>query len=241
MSSLSSSSASGSLHDLVAVIPAAGVGRRMGGVIPKQYLRLAGRTVIEHAIQPLCDHPEVTTVVVSIGADDRYWRELSISTHPKIKLVTGGDERCQSVLNALQWLANESLSSTWVMVHDAARPCLSTNDLNRLIELAMQQQDGALLGSQVKDTIKKVTKDSNVVDETIDRSNLWRAQTPQMFPLDLLTKAMTDATAQSYIVTDEASAMELAGYSPVIVEGSENNIKVTNPEDLQLAEYYLNL
>lgn len=224
---------------LLAVVPAAGIGRRMGSQTPKQYLPLCGRAVIEHAIQPLCDHADIEQIVVSIGDDDSYWSNLPLATHPKISLVVGGTERCHSVLNALNSLQQKASSTTLVMVHDAARPCLSTMDLDRLIATARQQKGGAILGLKVRDTIKKVTRGTTVISETIDRSDLWQAQTPQMFPIGLLTTAMQDAVDQNRLVTDEASAMELAGFSPVMVEGSEKNIKITRPEDLELAEYYL--
>jgi 2-C-methyl-D-erythritol 4-phosphate cytidylyltransferase len=224
---------------LLAIVPAAGIGRRMGATVPKQYLPLCGRTVIEHAIQPLCDHIDIQQVVVSIGDGDTYWRDLSIATHPKISMVVGGIERCHSVLNALNSLQKQVAPATLVMVHDAARPCLSATDLDHLIATARQQNSGAILGSKIRDTIKKVTHGSTVIAETIDRSDLWQAQTPQIFPIGLLTTAMQDSVDQNRLVTDEASAMELAGFFPVMVEGSAKNIKITRPEDLELAEYYL--
>ncbi|MDF1644429.1 MAG: 2-C-methyl-D-erythritol 4-phosphate cytidylyltransferase [Pseudomonadales bacterium] len=224
---------------ILAVVPAAGIGRRMGTQMPKQYLPLYGRTVIEHAIQPLCDNTDIQQVVVSIGDGDTYWRDLSLATHPKISMVVGGIERCHSVLNALNSLQKQVAPATLVMVHDAARPCLSATDLDHLIATARQQNSGAILGSKIRDTIKRVTHGSAVIADTIDRSDLWKAQTPQMFPIGLLTAAMQESIDQNRLVTDEASAMELAGFSPVMVEGSEKNIKITRPEDLELAEYYL--
>ena len=234
---------SSTLARLVAVVPAAGIGRRMGGSVPKQYLSLAGKTVIEHAIQPLCNHPDIEKIVVAVGADDGHWPDLAIAGHPKVHRVDGGEERCHSVLNALNWLSDENYSDALVMVHDAARPCLTTDDLNCLIAAARCEDDGVLLGVPVRDTIKKVikgsTEGSKAIDKTIDRSLLWRAQTPQMFDLQRLTKVLHQAIDQNLMVTDDASAMELAGFSPVMVEGSEQNIKMTTPEDLALAEYYL--
>lgn len=226
---------------LVAVVPAAGVGRRMGSVVPKQYLPLSDRTVIEHAIQPLCDHPDIKQVVVSISEEDTWWADLAIADHPKIQLVVGGNERCHSVLNALKFLGEEKDTDTLVLVHDAARPCLSKPDLDQLIHVGKGIIDGALLGIKVHDTIKKVKSGSTVISSTIDRSNLWHAQTPQIFPLNLLAAAMHDALEAGKLVTDEASAMELAGYHPIMVEGSEKNIKITRPEDLKLATYYLSI
>lgn len=230
---------------LLAVVPAAGVGRRMGSATPKQYLPLCGRTVIEYAIQPLCEHPDIREIVVSISADDTHWADLPIASHRKISTVVGGSERCHSVLNALNYFQEQSsmnLASPahLVMVHDAARPCLSRVDLDKLITETRQQRSGALLGVKVRDTIKKVNRGSVIISETIDRADLWHAQTPQMFPIGMLANALRDAIDQHKWVTDEASAMELAGFFPIMVEGSETNIKITRPEDLELAEYYLN-
>ncbi|MBV1914604.1 MAG: 2-C-methyl-D-erythritol 4-phosphate cytidylyltransferase [Pseudomonadales bacterium] len=224
---------------LVAVVPAAGVGRRMASVTPKQYLPLAGKTVIEHAIQPLCDHPDIKRVSVSISKKDSYWADLPMADHPKIQLVVGGEERCHSVLSALEYLCEGNNLDALVLVHDAARPCLTKSDLNRLIQVGRESASGALLGIQVRDTIKRVKAGSTVISDTVDRSNLWHAQTPQMFPLGLLTSAMQEAIELKKLVTDEASAMELAGYHPLMVESSEKNIKITRPEDLELAAYYL--
>lgn len=221
-----------------AVVPAAGVGRRMGGQIPKQYLPLLDRTVIECALQPLLDHELITRVVVALSSVDEYWVTLPVAQHPKILTVVGGDERCRSVMNGLSALEQKASSSDWVLVHDAARPCLRSEDLNKLIQQVSDDGAGALLATPVHDTVKRAQIGGRV-DSTVDRSMLWRAYTPQIFQYNRLKDALIRSVSESISVTDEASAMEAQGYHPQLVEGHSDNIKVTCPEDLKLAEFYL--
>ena len=221
-----------------AVVPAAGVGRRMGGDIPKQYLELNGRPVIDHTLERLVTHPAISQTVVTLAPDDGWWPESTFAGHADVVRVEGGAERCHSVLNGLQHLSGLAAETDWVLVHDAARPCLRPSDIDRLIERLADHPTGGLLGMPVRDTMKRAD-DSGQIRETVCRENLWHAFTPQMFRLGPLRDALTTALEQGSLVTDEASAMELAGHSPLMVEGHPDNIKITRPEDLYLAAFYL--
>lgn len=223
-----------------AVVPAAGVGKRMGVAIPKQYLQLHGRTVIEQTLSRLCAHHQIQTVVVALGADDEHWPELSLLQHERHKIVTtiGGAERCHSVYNGLLKLEGQAHDDDWVLVHDAARPCLHHSDIDRLIATLADHPVGGLLGVPVADTMKRTNQNGEVI-ATVSRDNLWRAMTPQMFRCGLLKQALADALKANVMVTDEAAAVERAGHTPRMVECRADNIKITRPEDLTLAEMYL--
>lgn len=221
-----------------AVVPAAGMGTRMGSDIPKQYLKLGDHTVLEHVISRLGNHPRISGVVVALAQDDPYWPELRPECSAALYTTTGGAERCHSVLNALNALPEEAVADDWVLVHDAARPCLRSADLDLLLDTLVQHPIGGLLGLPVADTMKR-TDDEGRVIETVSRENLWRALTPQMFRLGPLRTALQQVLDHGYLVTDEASAMEYCGYRPLMVEGHSDNIKITRPEDLALAELYL--
>jgi 2-C-methyl-D-erythritol 4-phosphate cytidylyltransferase len=222
-----------------AVVPAAGSGKRMGESRPKQYLSLGGRPIIEHTLTRLRNHPRIAGVVVVISPGDPYWPTLPIHPAPARLLVAqGGRERCHSVLNGLERLADTAQAHDWVLVHDAARPLLRHRDIDRLIAELYEDTVGGLLGVQVTDTIKRSDRGGRV-EATVDRSALWRALTPQMFRLGALGAALRAAIDRGALVTDEAQAMEIAGLSPRMVEGHADNIKITRPEDLPLAEYFL--
>jgi 2-C-methyl-D-erythritol 4-phosphate cytidylyltransferase len=223
---------------LWALVPAAGSGLRMGTEIPKQYLPLHGRSVLDHALAALLGHPGIRRVVVAVAADDRRWRDCDHARSPRVRWVTGGAERCHSVLNALGELTGEASAEDWVLVHDAARPCLGRDDLRRLVEDLRDHPVGGLLGVPVRDTMKRCAADGSVV-ATVDRAGLWHAYTPQMFRFGLLTAALRAAVAAGDLVTDEAAAVERVGLVPRVVEGSFGNIKVTRPQDLALAEFFL--
>lgn len=222
------------------IVPAAGVGKRMGSTLPKQYLPLAGRPVIAHTLDTLLHHPRIDGVVVAIGAEDEEWPEVvaELTTDTPLRVVTGGAERCHSVLNGLETLWEWAAPDDWALVHDAARPCLTAADLDRLlIELAADPV-GGLLAVPVRDTLKQADPVGRVAT-TVDRSQLWHALTPQMFRLGLLYDAVNAALARGLLVTDEAAAMEAAGFAPRLIEGRADNLKITRPEDLALAEFYL--
>jgi 2-C-methyl-D-erythritol 4-phosphate cytidylyltransferase len=224
-----------------AVVPAAGIGTRVGGERPKQYLSLCGKTVIEHSLQRLLTHTKIAGVVVALGPDDLYGKNLLEKTlicEKPLIAVNGGAERCHSVLNALRRLSEFAGPHDWVLVHDAVRPCLRHDDIDKLIDAVSRHPDGGLLGVQVSDTVKRAGSSGEVL-ETLDRNELWRAQTPQIFQLAALTQALSDAVERQLNVTDEAAAMSLAGAVPIMVEGHPDNIKITYLTDLALAQFYL--
>ena len=221
-----------------AVIPAAGVGTRMGGEIPKQYLPLCGKTVIEHSIERLLALPRIDGAVVALREDDPWWPELACAGRADIRVAHGGAERADSVRNALATLRQDLPEQTWVVVHDAARPCLRSGDVERLLDTAEGHAVGGLLALPLFDTIKRAGPGGEVA-ETVERSGLWRALTPQMFRLGPLHDALCVAHEAGRMVTDEAQAMELAGHHPLLVPGHADNLKITHPQDLSLAELYL--
>lgn len=218
-----------------AVVPAAGVGRRMAADRPKQYLPLLGRSVIEHTLERLCAHPRIAGVVVAVAEGDRWWGAVRVRGACAPIVAAGGAQRCHSVLNALRALQRRAGEDDWVLVHDAVRPCLRADDVDRLIEAVGDDADGGLLAMPVRETVKRANGDGRV-GATVSRESLWRAQTPQMFPLARLREALAGAIARGELVTDEAQAMELAGARPRLVEGHEDNIKITREEDMALAE-----
>ncbi len=220
------------------VIPAAGVGSRMQADRPKQYLSLAGRTVIEHTITRFTSHPAISGIVVVVSQGDPYWTELKVDSPIPVMTAPGGAERCHSVLNGLDALQDRAAEGDWVLVHDAARPCLRREDIDRLIGQLADDPVGGLLGLPVADTLKRVGEGERV-EATVERDRLWRALTPQMFRLKALREALSQALVDGFLVTDEASAMEYAGHAPRILEGRGENIKITRPDDLPLAELYL--
>jgi 2-C-methyl-D-erythritol 4-phosphate cytidylyltransferase len=225
-------------ENIWAIIPAAGIGTRMKSETPKQYLKIQNKCVLEYTLERFCFNPLIEGVVVALAEEDPYWPKLSISNHEKIMIVNGGVERCHSVLNGLKTLANKAKAADWVMVHDAARPCLREDDIETLIKKVNEKGTGGILAVPVRDTMKRVDS-ANCVSETVDRTGLWHALTPQMFRLAELTLAIENALDNGIQVTDEAQALELLNTQPQIVEGHPDNIKITHPEDLLLADLFL--
>lgn len=221
-----------------AVVPAAGVGRRMGDETPKQYLSLLGRPVIAHTLERLCNHRRISGVVVALAREDHWWGDVRTDAAQPPITAPGGSERCHSVLNGLEALAERAAGNDWVLVHDAVRPCLRLEDLDRLMETLEQDPVGGLLATRVKDTMKRATGDGQV-SGTVSRESLWHALTPQMFRFDALRSALRLAIDEGRNVTDEAQAMELSGLRPRVVEGHDDNIKITRREDMALAEFFL--
>lgn len=219
------------------VVPAAGIGKRMGTAVPKQYLPLAGKPVLQHTLDSLLKVAFLEQVVVALAPVDPYWPQLAAAADPRIKVTVGGKERADSVLQGLRALAGIAQDLDWVLVHDAARPCLRPQDVERLIEAVGEDPVGGILALPSVDTLKEV--EGERIQTTVDRHRIWRALTPQMFRYRLLYDAMQAAATAQVKVTDEAQAVEWAGFKPKIVEGSPDNIKITRSEDLPLAEFLL--
>ena len=221
-----------------ALIPAAGGGSRMGDAVPKQYLDLAGRPLLAHSIERLSRHPLIGQVFVVLAPGDGHfsrhdWRAFAGKLTP---LYCGGETRAASVFNGLL-AANDAIeASDWVLVHDAARPCLGRPELDRLLEQLADDETGGLLAIPVADTLKRANREGQVL-ATESRENLWQAQTPQMFRYRLLIEALRGIPPAA--ATDEACAIENLGLKPRLIMGSARNIKVTYPEDLALAELIL--
>lgn len=221
-----------------AVIPAAGIGSRMSAAIPKQYLSVCGHTVLEHTLSRFCNHPLISGVVAVIARDDHRWAQFGIANHARIRRAEGGAERMHSVLNGISLLEHEAATDDWVLVHDAARPCIRPADISRLIEKLQNHPVGGLLGWPVRDTMKRVDENDEVL-ETIDRTGLWHALTPQMFRLGELRDALEQALREGRVVTDEAQAIEMTGRKPGFIKGAPDNIKITLNTDLEMAEIYI--
>ncbi len=214
------------------VIPAAGIGKRMGSTIPKQYLKINNRTILEHTVGIFLKSELVHRIIICTRADDEIFNSLGLTKNLKIQRVDGGAERVDSVLNGLRYVTTD-----WVMVHDAARPCLTQSDIQNLVR-AVQGYCGGILGCAVRDTMKR-TDPSLAIQGTVDRSLLFHALTPQMFQTKELLSAIETAQKAGVTITDEASAMEFAGFHPQLVAGRSDNIKITQSSDLALAQFIL--
>ena len=216
------------------IIPAAGAGSRMGDVLPKQYLRLAGKPMIAHTIQVFFNHPRIASIHLALNPADEFWRSLTLESASKLKLhYTGGESRAATVLNTLN--AIDVAGDDWILVHDAARPGLTHQMLDKLLSELEHDPVGGLLALPLADTLKQ-SDAFNHVAKTIPRAQLWQAQTPQMFRYGLLKQALTTYNGQS---TDEAEAVEALGLQPKLVQGELRNLKVTYPQDLALLEVLL--
>lgn len=226
------------------IVPAAGTGRRFGSDIPKQYLPLGGMTVMQCTLNRLAALPQICKIIVPINTNDQLAVSLQYQYPDKIAFVSGGAERADSVLAGLNALKGQAADDDWVLVHDVARPCVRLSDIEKLMRELQDHPVGGILANPVRDTIKQAAADSSDpknpdISETVPRSLLWQALTPQMFRFGLLHKALTQARLLQVVVTDEASALELMGYQPRLVAGAHDNLKITYPEDLALAEYLL--
>lgn len=226
---------------LAIVIPAAGIGKRMQSSLPKQYLTIHGKTVLEHTIEQFVELDYVECVVVALAEHDTLFSTLAISRHPKVTVVAGGEERGHSVFNGLTYLQSENIE--WVMVHDAARPCVQQTDIETLFVTCVNNNSAAILANPVRDTMKRAHAGQAEIKQTVDRNDLWHALTPQCCRIQDLYCALSEQFDQDNRlnpeITDEASALELAGQSVQLVSGSVKNIKITHPEDLELASFYL--
>ncbi|MGN6090836.1 MAG: 2-C-methyl-D-erythritol 4-phosphate cytidylyltransferase [Luteibacter jiangsuensis] len=219
------------------VLPGAGKGVRAGGDRPKQYQPIGGRPMIEHTLERLAAHPLIGGLVVAIASDDRHFEARDTIAGKPLRVTVGGGERSDSVLAGLLALPASVGERDFVLVHDAARPCVRAADIARLVELA-GQGEGGLLGAPLRDTLKRADTTCHSID-TEPREGRWRAFTPQMFRRGALVRALRLAGEDGIVVSDEAMAMERFGVAPLLVEGSEDNIKVTTPADFALAEFLL--
>lgn len=215
------------------VIPAAGIGSRMEAKCPKQYLKLLDKTIVEHTLDRLLSLQLVEKIYIALNENDDYWPGLEHANNSKIIRVDGGSERADSVLNCLNALANYAREDDWVLVHDAARPCIRAQEIIKLITEIGNHSVGGILGVPVADTLKQVSQGN--IEKTVDRAMLWQAQTPQMFRFGLLRNCLQFALHEGKKITDEASALESCGYAPLMVQGRSDNIKITRPEDLPIA------
>lgn len=228
------------------LLPAAGIGQRMGSELPKQYLPLAGQTLLEVTLSRLYLAFPEAILVLPLHAEDLWWPAAELrflKRYPNAKLLTclGGKERADSVLNGLNALAAFAKPNDWVLVHDVARPCVTQQDLHQLYACLKDHPVGGLLAAPVADTMKRGKRGSeaNEVSATVDRNQLWHALTPQMFRFNKLHSALSEGLAQGLNLTDESSALEAAGFKPLLIAGRRDNIKITHPEDLPFAELLL--
>jgi 2-C-methyl-D-erythritol 4-phosphate cytidylyltransferase len=219
------------------VVPAAGRSARVGGDTPKQYLPVAGKPLLLHTLERLASHPRIAGLMVVLAADDRWWPGLAQLHGKPVRTAVGGNERADSVLAGLAALRLEVADGHFILVHDAARPCISAADISRLLETGIAA-GGGLLAAPLRDTLKRADV-KNRVAATEPRESRWRALTPQLFRCGELVQALQAARAAGVAVTDEAMAMEHAGHRPLLIEGAESNIKVTTPPDFALAEFLL--
>lgn len=221
-----------------AVVPAAGQGSRFGAAVPKQYASLLGQPLLAWTLRSLLAEPSLVGIVVALAGHDLHWPGLGLASDPRIRTCPGGDRREVSVANALDSLAGVAAETDWILVHDAARPCLRHDDLQALFTSLEDDPVGGLLAVPLSDTLKRADA-AACVETTVPREALWRALTPQMFRFGLLRRALALCAERGRAVTDEASAVECLGLRPRLVRGHADNIKVTNPEDATLAEAIL--
>lgn len=221
-----------------AIVPAAGSGKRMGGALPKQYLPLLDKTILEWSLEALLHHARIEKVAIVLAADDRQFARTALAQNSRVKTATGGVERADSVYAGLNALAGEAAPEDWILVHDAARPCLSAADLQALMDGLAEDPIGGLLAVPLSDTLKQANELQRVA-ATLPREHVWRALTPQMFRFGLLKRALEAARKSKLTITDEAMAIENLGHAPRLILGRADNIKITRPEDLVLAKNIL--
>ena len=221
------------------VVPASGIGQRMNSTIPKQYIILEnGLTILDQCLNTILSNELISGFIVALDKKDSHFKSSDFAKDPKlISIATGGKERFNSVLNALNALDQNAKPNDWVLVHDAARPCIRKEDINKLIEEVADDKVGGILANRIVDTVKQINNGGLV--STIDRQKLYIAQTPQMFRYAILKDSIEKAIKSNMHITDESEALESLNYSIRIVEGSSSNIKITTQEDIHLANYFL--
>lgn len=215
-----------------AIVPAAGLGKRMQSAYPKQYIPLKGKPILQHSLEALLALPQIEKVMVVIAPQDSYWPKIQADlSHPKIITTLGGQERFHSVYQGLLALSNQAHPRDWILVHDAVRPWIKAETIARMMKELQNHEVGGLLGVPCRDTLKRCDSQANVIT-TIERQDVWLAQTPQMFRYQDLCQALQKVITKKITVTDEAAAIELLGKTPRIVLGQSDNYKITYPEDL---------
>lgn len=223
-----------------AIVPAGGHGARMKLAKAKQYLMLSGSPVIEHSIKRLASVSAISRIVVGIANDDKLWEKLDFKHQKLLARVDAGTRRADTVANCLQFIVEQGGKDDWALVHDAVRPCVRPNEVQHLINEVLQDDIGGILALPLSDTLKRGSEDEDPrIVETVPRDHLWRAMTPQMFKVSALLAAIGDAKKAKCHITDEASAIEAAGKQPILVPCSPDNIKITYPQDLKMAEMIL--
>jgi 2-C-methyl-D-erythritol 4-phosphate cytidylyltransferase len=223
------------------IVPAAGVGKRMLVDCPKQYLLINKQTVLSHTVMTLLSHPRITQVILVLSEKDQYFSQLALAKQEKLLRVNGGKERVDSVLNGLKVV--DQVKYPWVLVHDAARPCVSHTDIDKLISSCLTHNSGGVLATPVRDTMKRSKSSEcayDLIKNTVEREDLWHALTPQLYKTQELTNAIEQGIAKGLNITDESSAIEYANLPSLLVSGNSDNIKITHPNDLVLATFYLN-
>lgn len=223
-------------QQIIAVVPAAGVGKRMLANCPKQYLTIYNDTILAHTVNRLLNHHQIKKVIICLSKNDEYFTETGLASHPDVLIAEGGKERVDSVLNGLKLVNSDN--HPWVLVHDAARPCVTHHDIDALIAECITHNCGGLLAAPVRDTMKR-SDHHQFVQHTVERSHLWHALTPQMYKTEELKVAIEQALLSEHKITDESSAIELAGLPSLLVSASSENIKITHPDDLAFAEFIL--
>lgn len=221
-----------------AVIPATGIGHRMQADRPKQYLQLGSQTILEHTLDNLLSHSKIAGAVLVLNQNDSYWKTLNYQHEKSVHICVGGEQRHNSVYNGLIYLKEKFKSDIHVLIHDAVRPFVSHDDLDCLIEAVVLADDGAILATPVSDTLKYASNEQLILN-THPRDHLWRALTPQAFRLEVILKVLKLVIDKNQLITDDASAMELAGFKPRLISADNRNIKITQPQDLQLAQLLL--
>lgn len=226
-------------RQFIVIVPAAGVGKRMLASCPKQYLTINNQSILSHTVNRLLSHKSIAKVILALSDGDDYFAQTTLADNPDIIRVSGGIERVDSVLSGLKIIDE----SQWVLVHDAARPCVTHDDIDKLIEQCLANNRGGILAAPVVDTMKRAIEcndnEAMSINETIVRSRLWHAFTPQMFKTKELKHAIEQAQSKGLAITDESSAIEYAGLPSVLILGRRDNIKITRPEDIVLASFYL--
>ncbi len=224
--------------DVWVIIPAAGVGKRMQSNVAKQYLTINNKTVLQHTVEQFINLPFVKGILVAISNTDDTFATLSFSNKNKVQHCIGGKQRYQSVLNTLDTFQHLIKPHEWIMVHDAARPCVSPHDIEKLYTECKNHKVGGILATPVKDTLKQSLANQTIA-KTVDRDTMWHALTPQMFRYQNLVNAIENSIMDNLAITDDASAFENLNLRPKLVDGREDNIKITRPSDLDYATWII--